>query len=100
MRRRAGWNRAATARVTPAIPGRRLSAEATEHLPKDQDRASVDARQEGGEQPIDQSPVDQPVDVIQAIAQNCDASSDRHQGDGQPKERGERGDIGKHKIHC
>jgi hypothetical protein len=45
-------------------------------LPEDQDGAGVDANEQGGEQPVDQGAVDDPVDLIQPVAQDGDPSRD------------------------
>jgi hypothetical protein len=53
-------------------PARRIPAHPTEQLAQDQDRAGVDAGQQGGEQPVDQGAVDQPVDLVEAVPQDRD----------------------------
>jgi hypothetical protein len=75
MRRRAGWNKAATARVAAATAQLGVSADPPGQLPQDQDRGGVQSAEQDGEQPVDQGAVDEPVDVVQAIAQ--DGGADR-----------------------
>ena len=58
-------------------PARRFVADAAKQLAEDQDHAGVDTGEESGEQPVDQGAVDQPVDLIQPVAQDRDPRSDR-----------------------
>jgi hypothetical protein len=69
-------------------PARRVASHPAEHLAKDQHRAGIDAAEQGREEPIDQGAVDQPVDVVQAVLEDGDASSDRKQGNDKPGPQG------------
>jgi hypothetical protein len=57
-------------------PVRRLAAEAAGQLPGHQHGAAVAKPQDDGEQPVDQGAVQQPVDVVEAIAQDRDPDGD------------------------
>jgi hypothetical protein len=55
-------------------PARRVAGHPAGQLPEDQDQAGVDPGQQHGDQPVDHGAVDQPVDLVEAVAQ------DRHPG--------------------
>ena len=78
MRHRAGWNKAATARVAPATAQLGGWAPIPPNLPKHQHYTGVDGAQQGREQPIDDRAVDEPVDVVQAVAQHGNADCYRN----------------------
>jgi hypothetical protein len=67
-------------------PTRRLLSDPAEHLPEHQHRASVDGAEQGGEQPEDQGAVDEPVDVVQVVAQDRDPDRRRDQPHGEHRE--------------
>jgi len=64
-------------------PAWRLGAEPTKQLAKDQDHAGVDGAEQRGEHPIDQGPVDQAVDVVQAVPDDGHADRQRDRDDQQ-----------------
>jgi hypothetical protein len=53
-------------------------------LPQAQDQTGIDGGEQGGEQPVDQGAADEPVDVIQPIAQDGDADRHRDQREADP----------------
>jgi hypothetical protein len=57
-------------------PVRRLAAEAAGQLADHQHRAAVAKPQDDGEQPVDQGAVQQPVDIVEAVAQDGDPDGD------------------------
>jgi hypothetical protein len=69
-------------------PARRPLADPAGQLPQGQDQPGIDSAEERGEQPVDQCPVDQPVDVPQPEAEDADAQSGQLQGRPQELEVG------------
>src|SRR3712207_4477619 len=47
---------------------------------EEEDRGEVGAREQGGERAVDERPVDDDVDVVEAVAQDGDAYRERKQG--------------------
>jgi hypothetical protein len=63
-------------------------------LPQAQDQTGIDGGEQGGEQPVDQGAADEPVDVIQPIAQDGDADRHRDQREADPNTRSPTGSGG------
>src|SRR4029453_2245249 len=87
MRRRAGRNRAATARVEASHSERRLPCGRAEELAQAEHAAGVDHPKQHSEQAVYQGAVDEPVNVEQPEPQDRDAGSNRNKDDEQPPKR-------------
>jgi hypothetical protein len=74
------------------LPARRVRAGSGDQ-DEQQRSGRIAQAQDGGEQPVDQGPVDQPVDVPQPEAEDADAQSGQLQG--RPQEL-EVGSVGRH----
>jgi hypothetical protein len=96
MRRRAGWKRAAAARVAAAIAqfGGVLPMP-PDSLDQDQDNPGVDGGEGGGEQAVDQGAVDDSVDVVQPVLE--DGHPD---GDWDQRETDRKDQRSQHRTHA
>ena len=85
-RRRSGPNNAATSRVEPGDRDRLPLGERAEDHAQDERGHREDHGQHGGDRRVADGPADQPVDVVQAVAQDRDADRDRNERPGEPED--------------
>ena len=92
-RRRSGWARAATTSVEAATGDRLALGDASERSLESQHDPDEHDRQNPGQDRVGQRPADDPVDVVQVIAQDGDADSDRDERQAQDVARVQQGEV-------